>query len=545
MMIEFENKLPCMRVGERRNGTYNNTEAGFPGIFTTLDSRLGEFMHGLRNEITNNRRLVFIDGRILMCDINWIRDHVHIMKGFLHWEHDLRSFLDFILENQSEEGFFYELIKQYDDYHWKFVNPDCYKMYPEDNMALVRLEIEADVEYLVVEGVRQVFRVTGDEEWLAWALPKLEKAITYMVTSPKRWDKEHGLVKRAFTIDTWDFTYGKSGDNRRIEPDTPMSIMHGDNSGVYQAMMQLAWMNRRLGKAEQAVRWESQAECLRENMFRYLWNGKFFIHQLHLNHKGADELEGCRLSLSNPYDINRGVTSTEQSRLIIEEYMGRRESTGMFAEWFSIDPPYEDFNGCQPGRYVNGAICPYAAGELAKAAFSNGYEEYGWDILKRFMEMYERDKAVYFLYSPYDREPQNKQGPSAWGAASLLNAIEEGLAGIEDLDCGYRILGFSPRFPVTEYTELRFVTGYEKTGKKVDVRYILKEKGMRYDITYPGEQIRAHILLPKGKVCKRVLMDMQDTDFSESRIGDSVYVDLVIQKKEKASIQVLFYGCSD
>ena len=32
-----------------------------------------------------------------------------------------------------------------------------------------------------------------------------------------------------------------------IHPDTPMSIMHGDNTGVYQAMNQLAWFNRRLG----------------------------------------------------------------------------------------------------------------------------------------------------------------------------------------------------------------------------------------------------------------------------------------------------------
>ena len=194
----------------------------------------------------SDRRLVFIDHKILVCCINWIRDHVHVMKGFMHWEHDLSSFLDFILENQSEEGFFYELIKQYDDYHWKYVNPDCYKMYPEDNLALVRLETEADVEYLVVEGVRRVFQVTGDESWLAWALPKLEKAIRYIMNSPKRWDEEHGLAKRAFTIDTWDFVYGVPGDNRKLEEDTPMSIMHGDNSGLYQAMLQLAWMNLRL-----------------------------------------------------------------------------------------------------------------------------------------------------------------------------------------------------------------------------------------------------------------------------------------------------------
>ncbi len=525
-MIEFENRLPCMHVGEIQNGSYNNIEAGFPGVFTTKDTKLGEFIHQLRVDIMSDRRLVFIDHKILVCCINWIRDHVHVMKGFMHWEHDLSSFLDFILENQSEEGFFYELIKQYDDYHWKYVNPDCYKMYPEDNLALVRLETEADVEYLVVEGVRRVFQVTGDESWLAWALPKLEKAIRYIMNSPKRWDEEHGLAKRAFTIDTWDFVYGVPGDIRKLEEDTPMSIMHGDNSGLYQAMLQLAWMNLRLKKPERAAYWEEKAHCLQENMFRYLWNGSFFIHQLHLNHAGADELERGRLSLSNVYDINRGVTSLEQSRAIIREYKRRRNLTEAFAEWFTIDPPYEDFDGYRAGQYVNGAISPYTAGELAKAAFRNGYEEYGWDIIQRLMSMYERDQGIFFLYSPKNQMPQNQQGPSAWGAAALLSAIDEGLAGIEDLDTGYRKLAFSPRFPVTDYTELRYTTGYEKSGAMVDVRYILKEEGMRYDIAYPGEEVAAHILLPGGRRCRQVLVNLQKAIFAEEH-SDTVRTGLI------------------
>ena len=84
-----------------------------------------------------------------MTDKNWIRDHVHVMKAMRHWEYDLKSFLDFIIETQRKDGQFYELIKQVDDKHWSFVNEDCYVMYPEDNLSLVRLELEADIEYLV------------------------------------------------------------------------------------------------------------------------------------------------------------------------------------------------------------------------------------------------------------------------------------------------------------------------------------------------------------------------------------------------------------
>ena len=338
-MIEFEHKLPSMNIDGKRNGTYNNYELGFPSIMTTTDPKLGLFLDNLRNNIFKDRSLVFIDGKIIRCGKNWIRDHVHVMKAMRHWEYDLKSFLDFIIETQREDGQFYELIKQIDDPHWRFVNEDCRVMYPDDNLSLVRLELEADIEYLVVEGAMYLYRTSGDDEWLKRVLPKLEKGIDYITSDKKRWDAEHGLVKRPFTIDTWDFTYGYPGDNRRIEDDTPMSIMHGDNSGVYQAMNQLAWFNRRLGNEEKAAEWENRAKVLKENMFKHLWNGRFFIHQLHLGHSGADDLEGERLSLSNPYDINRGVTSLEESRKIIEEYITRKDITDNFAEWFSIDPP--------------------------------------------------------------------------------------------------------------------------------------------------------------------------------------------------------------
>jgi len=540
-MIEFEYSLPAMNIEGRKNGTYNNRELGLPSILTTTDPKLGLFLHSLRSNIYTDRALVFIDNQILMCNKNWIRDHVHVMKGMRHWEYNLDSFLNFIIDTQREDGQFYELIKQLDDKHWAMVNEDCRVFYPNDNLALVRLELEADIEYLVVEGAVYLYRTTGDDQWLKKVLPKLEKGIDYITSDSKRWDSERGLVKRPFTIDTWDFTYNTPSKNRRIEEDTPMSIMHGDNSGVYQAMHQLAWFNRRLGREEKARNWEKQAEILRENMFKYLWNGKFFIHQLHLNHDGADNLENIRLSLSNTYDINRGVTDSEQSRKIIEEYMLRRTKTQNFAEWFSIDPPYEHFIHYAPGQYVNGAISPFTAGELAKAAFDNGYEEYGWDIISRFMQLVERDGSPYFLYHP-DSRPQPELGPSAWGAAAFVNAVDEGLAGIKDIGVNYDEIVFAPKFPVTHYTELRYLTGYEVSHTLVDVRFILKKAGMRYDIHSPARTIYAHILLPKGKHCCKLFVDSKETAFTISTIGVSEYADTVIHSTEhnKVSIELIF-----
>ena len=539
-MIEFKHKLPAMNIDGKQNGTYNNRELGFPSILTTTDPKLGLFIRQLRSNIYDDRSLVFIDGKILMTDKNWIRDHVHVMKAMRHWEYDLKSFLNFIIETQREDGQYYELIKQLDDVHWSFVNEDCYVIYPEDNVALIRLELEADIEYLVVEGAVYLYKTTGDNEWLKKVLPNLERGINYVMSDEKRFDKEHGLVKRPFTIDTWDFTpMPDAATNRRICPNSPMSIMHGDNSGVYQAMNQLAWLNRRLENEEKAVEWEKRAEELKKNIFKHLWNGKFFIHQLHLNHNGKDDKESQRLSLSNTYDINRGLTSLNESRSIVEEYMARKKTTKFFAEWFSIDPPYEKFHSYESGRYVNGAISPFTAGELAKAAFNSGYEEYGWDIISRFMKLVERDGSSYFLYDT-DSTPQPEGGPSAWGAAAFISAVDEGLAGIVDAGVNYDEIYFSPKFPVTHYTELRYLTGYEVSGKMVDVRYILTDAGMRYDIYSPAKKIKAHILLPKGKKCKQLFVNGCENGFEIEQVGESSYVNTEVKISDKVSFEIVF-----
>ena len=531
--IPFQNPLPRMRCGKKTCGTYNNWELAYPGVLTTRDHDFGETLWHLRKVVWADRRQVFIDGRVLMCQLNWIRDHIHQMKGYCHWEYDLTSFLDFILDTQRADGQFYELIKQLDDFHWTYVNPDCRVLYPEDNQSLVRLELEADIEYLMVEGCLQAWRVTGDDAWLKKALPRLEKGIDYQTRDVKRWDAAHGLCKRPYTIDTWDFTADPiSGQNRTIQLDEPMAAMHGDNTGVYQAMRQLAWMNERFGNAEKAQAWRTRAERLRANVMKHLWNGRFFRHQLPLNCPPQDENEDRRLSMSDAYALNRGILTSDQCRSVIDEYRARRTTTEACAEWFTIDPPYENF-GPHPshrkGQYVNGAICPFTAGELAKGAFENGYEAYGWDILERLTKMVLRDQGrIFFLYHPTTGEPQGR-GPSAWGAAAILSAVDQGLAGIQDQDKQYRRLRFAPRWAVTPYAEGRYLTGYELSKKKVDVRWIFTDKGFRYNLESPAEEVAAHLLVPAGKVPSKLLVDGVETIFALNDVFGSRYVDVNVR----------------
>lgn len=528
-VIRFANPLPRRWSSFGPCSVNNNPEFAVPGVIAANAKDIGFFMKKLRDTVADNRRLVNVDGKWIVCNHNWIRDHTHQMKGWCHWERDCRSFIDLILDNQREDGMFYELIKQLDDSHANMVDATSRKVFEEDNYALARLDLEADVEYLTVEAVHRYWRMTGDDGWMARALPRLEKAIEWQTNDPRHFNRKHGLYVRPFTIDTWDFVpTGVTGQDRRIHPWEPLPAMHGDNTGIYQAMNQLAAMNDRLDRRDRADGWRARAAELKTNIMRELWNGRYFIHQKFFDgERGIDNFEDVRLSLSDAYALNRGILSLAERQSIVDEYQSRRKTTKAFAEWFTVDPPYVPRFGRHPaGEYVNGAISPFTAGELALGAFGCGREVYGWDILERFMRKVERDGNVYFLYNPANGESISASiGPSAWGAAALLNALDEGLAGIVNVGFGYDEIAFSPRWPVTPYTELRYITGYESVGRFVDCRHVRTEKGMRYLLKSPARRVVAHMLLPVGREAAELRINGRRAAFSVSSVGMSSYID--------------------
>ena len=543
--VAFTQALPRMREARtgKTCGRFNNKDLAMPGVLTTGDPTWGDFLHLLRNTINDERSLVFVDGRKMMVNKNWIRDHVHVLKAMRHWEYDYAGYVDFTLRHQRADGCILELVKQADDRHWRYAAPESRKFFPDDNLAMCRLDIEADVEYLLVEGATYCYRISGDDAWLARALPRLEKAIDYVTSDPQRWDARHGLVKRGYTIDTWDFTYEPASvTNRTLTAATPQAIMHGDNSGVYQAMAQLAWLNGRLGRTAKTAAWRARADALKAAMYKHLWNGRFFFHQLPLNVPPVDAHEHERLSLSAAYDMNRGLMPVADCRRTIEEFRRRRQTTDCFAEWFTVDPPYDFTFARHPrGDYVNGGVCLFTAGELAKAALENGYEAYGWDILVRVKEMAARDGTLYFLYDRTTATSINAAlGPSAWGAASVLSAFDEALAGVRDAGVRYDAIRFSPRWPVTGLDEVRYFTGYEAADAVVDVRYVRRANGLRYLVRAPAKALAAHILLPSGAAAREVWLNGAPRAFEATAVGDSRYVDFETEGTGTYDIEILF-----
>ncbi|MFB0566082.1 MAG: hypothetical protein ACETWK_10455 [Candidatus Aminicenantaceae bacterium] len=474
----------------------------------------------------------------------WIRDYSDMLRGIKYFEQDLKSTIDHFAETQADNGRIF-------DYFTTF--PEKLPCERENWTKYVRVPVEADVEYRFVKAAFLAWQATGDDQWIRKLLPVMEKALHYILSHPWRWDDKTKLVKRAYTIDTWDFAYTAGSHDWlqfQITPDTFWGIMHGDNSGYYEAFKIMAFLYGYFKNPPRARLWQTRADALKKCMNKFCWNGKFYTHFVKLTPmeiSGVDER--AQLSLSNPMDINRGVAPREMAVSIINEYLNRRRTTQAFAEWFSIDPPFPDSifgdDKLTRGAYVNGGIMPLVGGELAKAAFDHGYEEYGVDILKRYYDMISATGETYLWYFPDGTaaSAETSTSPEAtptdgWGSSAMLYAFLEGLAGVEDRLKLFRRVQLSPRWLAAGVDEARVKVNYENSGAVISYSFKHKENAVSLNVHAPESDVSFHVLLPEHSSAEEVFVNRVSVKYSNSPVDKSSYVDFEVKIKEKAMINI-------
>lgn len=469
----------------------------------------------------------------------WLRDHYYQGRGFRYFESDVKSLLDGFRRAQQPDGSLPDFVDR-----------------PEWNVAAFRTPVEADVEYLYVQAVYEAWQMTGDDQWMLTHLPAMQRAISYTLTSGLRWEPTLGLVKRPFTIDTWDFEYGPTtidpGTGRPaprhwIDDQTRWGIFHGDNTGLAQALTSLSRIEAYVGQPGQAQFHHDLAVMLMARLNVLSWNGRFYTHHVKLipwDVPGVDE--ASQLSLSNAIALNRNVLTVEQGRAIIDEYRSRLRRPGniAFAEWWSIDPPFPAGSfglagrvGELPGEYVNGGIMPLVGGELARGAFRYGYEEYGFDVLRRYFDLISRTNATYLWYFPTGGIATGPDflATDGWGSSAMLGALLEGAAGIEDNGVRYSDVTISPRWLAANenITDTYIVTRYAASDGYAAYRWQYSDGGSKaashlvLEATGSGEQMRLRLLLPKQvtpEVPISVTLNGQPVTPTIETIGESRYV---------------------
>ena len=513
----------------------------------TGDPQFDSFYDRIKHFLLQDRETLVIDGQTYRgyrspdSKAIWIRDHSDMLRGARYFDEDLQSATHHFAETQARNGRIFDYFT---------IGPE--KPGEQENwVKYIRVPVEADVEFRFVKAVYLAWQATGDDEWMLDLLSAVEKALHYALNHPWRWHQPWGLVKRPYTIDTWDFDYTAGRHpwlNFQITPNTFWGIMHGDNSGYYEAMKLTAQMCSYVGWHGKAANWLERAEQLRTAANKICWNGRFYTHFVPLQEveiPGVDQ--AAQLSLSNPMDINRGLADHEQAVSILKEYQQRKSTTGAFAEWFSIDPPFPDGifgdEKLVAGAYVNGGIMPLVGGELARAAFSHGMETYGVETLRKYMGMIEETGETYLWYFP-DGTPstiETSTSPDAmptdgWGSSAMVWAFVEGLCGVVDLFKQFAEAEVSPRWVAAGISEAEVSVGYP-TGKGIHYRYKLDDKSNRIHLQVEGpEKLLVNVLLPPGKNAKKVTVNGKPVPVNMSHVESSVYA--TIRAHQKARIEV-------
>lgn len=372
-------------------------------------------------------RVMEVDGVLRRLFVCWGRDHTHIMKVGKYFVEDVFTGIELFLEQQQANGMFWDDVHRNSgypgaDFFGEALGEGFYGYSGDGRHIFRRIPIEADVEFLYTECVWHVWKASGDDAWMRAQLPRLEKALAYNSSDPARWSEAHGLVRRSFCMDSWDFAHPFycAGDHRCRHEEDPQFLFHSDNSGLYASYWRMAEMYAALGERERARELGKAGEQLRERANTKLFFGTHYGHMIpetlpaeEVYAAVGDERE--RMSLSTGYTINRGLPTHQMARAVLAEYQRRREAKReeSFAEWWAMDPPYTKRqwprNGPPMGEYMNGAICPIVAGELARAAFEHGEEAYGADILRRVWALAEADG--HHLHQAYRRLPASPEPP--------------------------------------------------------------------------------------------------------------------------------------
>ncbi len=397
------------------------------GPYAALAERIARLM-----ELYHETHSLKVGERIYRMLICWTRDHVHTLKAWKYYMHDVFSGLDYWLDRQTKNGMFWDCIYPNETYPGRTfqgaVLGKGWYMYEDGGKWLVRrVPVLADTEFIITEGVYYAWKASGDDAWMARQLPRLEKALRYNTADPKRWSKKWGLVKRSFCMDGWDFAnpHFCKGDHRVIHKGDPQFLFHGDNSGVYASFWRMAEMYEHLGNRTRAKALRAEGEALRRRANKKLFFDTAYGHMIpeSMDARTLYALVGDerrRMSLSTGYTLTRKLPTHDMAVRVLDEYRRRGAAARheSFAEWWTMDPPYTNAQwpqrgtgGSTAGDYMNGGICAIVAGELAKAAFDHGREEYGADILRRMWELSERDGGN--IHQVYRRLPQPAPPPAA------------------------------------------------------------------------------------------------------------------------------------
>jgi hypothetical protein len=345
----------------------------------------------------------------------WVLDHYHTMKGMKYFSPVGAEFVDVANAAQREDGMIWSFILIDGDipYYQTCYGPFGYVRQYGDRY-FVRQPVENHPEYIYVSTIYQCWKAAGDDAWMKSKLGSAARALDYCLNDPARWSQRFQLLKRVYTIDSWDFQVDdaytpKIGltNTMLIDPaKSKFGVFFGDNTHYAASCEELAEMLEHAGDTGAAAKYRERAAGIRQRLNALSWNGHFYTHFIDDDptvHRDLGVDEKTQIAQANAYSLNRGI-GPERAAAIIETYLNLKRNLppGSPGEWYAIYPPFgKGFTlHDQVWQYMNGGVGGHVAGELARGAFENGQETYGLDILERLTDLgHKHGDRIWFAYT--------------------------------------------------------------------------------------------------------------------------------------------------
>ena len=406
---------------DRRGKPVDSTSFRLEAV-TSIDDgdRMGELFRRLRDGMMadppGGYEEVTWKGRAYRFFVHWVLDNNNTMKGMQYFSPWGRDLVDLLGAVQKPDGMIWSFVNsaERDSSYFETAYSSLGYFLKDHDRWFVRQPVENHVEYNFVNLMYQSWKAGADDAWMKANLACACRALDYPVTDTLRWSKRFRLLKRPYSIDSWDFqvddeytpTAPLSPTMVLVPGKTKFGVFFGDNTGYYEACNQIAEMLEHAGRGNDAAAYRERGRGIIDRLMALSWNGRYFTHFIDEDstvHRDLGVDERSQIAQGNMYSLNRGLPH-DINVAIIRTYMDLRKRlpAGSPGEWYSIYPPFGKGFGRhnEIWQYMNGGVAGHAIGELARGAYENGFEDYASDIMSRMLDLVRQyDNKLYFAYT--------------------------------------------------------------------------------------------------------------------------------------------------
>ena len=461
----------------------------------------------------------------------YLRDQLTASKlgQYLYGRAMLRSGIEEFLANQLDAA-----PADADEGKHPYPGPGAVPGYLTLDSRQVKTTATSDEESSAVQLAYLYYQTAGGADWLRCAvdgqsvLERLNRAMERLVLG--RQDAGSGLIRRAHTTDWGDVRF--QGGERPTMSDPNGEVWTAsiyDQAWTYLALRQLAELNRAVGQAESAERWDSAAARLRANAQQFLWQpsrGFFRIHT-HLYPWTHSFDEDDIVAIGNAAAIYTGLAEPAQVGQILNALERARLQAGATKPGVSVYPPYpagffrhELLE--EPGTHQNGGLWDWWGGVEITGAFETGYSEQAWaNLAEVAREWATHPEEIAEWQDAASNEPEGSSNYAA-AAGAMGEAVVRGLFGISIREDGFRL---EPRLGDRsgQISVVQPASGYG-----IALEQQVTEDRLEMAIAYTSTHKRPGVLsvrLPADRVAEAVLVDGAPQPFTMVWRGNDAYVD--------------------